>query len=128
LGWDDESEPLETGEVEDAIPEVIWCRFYYYDGFQWQTQWDSGIDEGLPVAVAMHIVVNEPLELTDGELIDPLESWTDASQPSNDEPSALATSRSLPSASAETVTDEFDESNHLCAGGAGSYVGRCRAG
>ncbi|MEM7317269.1 MAG: hypothetical protein AAF497_29435 [Planctomycetota bacterium] len=72
LDFDDQSDMPETGEVEDAIPEVIWCRFYYYDGFQWRSDWDSNIEKGLPVAIAMHIVVNEPLEPADLESLDPL--------------------------------------------------------
>ena len=52
----------ENGNVDDLLnlgdviaPEVVEIEFQYWDGLQWLLEWDSEINEGLPVAVEIRL-------------------------------------------------------------------------
>ncbi|MCA9214414.1 MAG: prepilin-type N-terminal cleavage/methylation domain-containing protein [Planctomycetales bacterium] len=39
-------------------PEVSQMQFQYFDGYQWNTEWDSDVRGGIPVAVEVMITIN----------------------------------------------------------------------
>lgn len=52
----------ENGNVDDLLnlgdviaPEVVEIEFQYWDGLQWLLEWDSEVNEGLPVAVEIRL-------------------------------------------------------------------------
>lgn len=52
----------ENGNVDDLMnlgdviaPEVVEIEFQYWDGLQWLPEWDSELNEGLPVAVEVRL-------------------------------------------------------------------------
>ena len=56
--------------VEEATllaPEVVDVSFRYFDGLQWLDQWDSASQQGLPVAVEVTLVMQDPLAAAEEE-------------------------------------------------------------
>jgi prepilin-type N-terminal cleavage/methylation domain-containing protein len=50
--------PVAATEVKsEAIPEIGWCRFRYFDGKGWQDAWDSRQKKSLPVAISFAYVL-----------------------------------------------------------------------
>ena len=52
----------DNGNVDDLLnlgdviaPEVVEIEFQYWDGLQWLLEWDSEVNEGLPVAVEIRL-------------------------------------------------------------------------
>ncbi|MFV1964352.1 MAG: prepilin-type N-terminal cleavage/methylation domain-containing protein [Pirellulaceae bacterium] len=46
---------LNDGEV--LAPEIIAIEFAYFDGLEWRTEWDSGAEGGLPLAIQIILSV-----------------------------------------------------------------------
>ncbi len=44
--------------AEIIAPEVVGIEFQYFDGAEWQTEWDSSEQGGLPVAVRILLAIN----------------------------------------------------------------------
>lgn len=40
-------------------PEVVDMQFSYFDGYQWNTEWDSDVRDGIPLAVEIMIQIND---------------------------------------------------------------------
>ncbi len=50
----------EAGILErDEVPEVVEFELRYYDGSSWQSDWDSGVQGRLPVAIEMRFTLQE---------------------------------------------------------------------
>ena len=45
--------------VELIAPEVMLIEFRYFDGEQWQVEWSTEENEGIPLAVEITLVMNE---------------------------------------------------------------------
>ena len=43
----------------DDIPEVVWCRFRYFDGRGWRDAWQAPEQGNLPLAVVCHLILAE---------------------------------------------------------------------
>jgi hypothetical protein len=58
--WAAQSGDLDTesGDGQLLAPEVNYLEFRYFDGWQWQTEWDSEELGGLPVAVEITIGID----------------------------------------------------------------------
>jgi hypothetical protein len=46
-----------TEVTSEAIPEIAWCRFRYFDGQSWQDAWDSRQKKSLPTAISLAYVL-----------------------------------------------------------------------
>lgn len=55
----------------DFLPEVKAFRLRYYDGFAWQSTWDAGLAQSLPVAVEVSFDIE--LRHAEQELVNPSE-------------------------------------------------------
>jgi Tfp pilus assembly protein PilV len=50
-------------DVGDVIaPEVIAIEFEYFDGLEWLVEWDSELEEGLPMAVRITLMIGDMAE------------------------------------------------------------------
>jgi hypothetical protein len=56
-----DDDPLEGGEVSLAGPGVSQLNLEFYDGFEWQAEWDD--TKKFPVAVRIQIVVEDEEEI-----------------------------------------------------------------
>lgn len=56
----EDSSPSTSGILgQDKVPEVVSCRFRYYDGSGWTSSWDSRAQGELPRAVEMRFELEE---------------------------------------------------------------------
>ena len=55
-GLSDTQEPDEFSEL--VAPEVVEVAFRYFDGQNWQTDWDSEDENGFPLAVEINLVID----------------------------------------------------------------------
>lgn len=52
--------------AELIAPEVISIEFSYFDGTEWTTEWDTELIGGIPMAVAITIIIQDPTTFVEG--------------------------------------------------------------
>lgn len=80
----------------DLIPEVVGCRFQYFDGTKWESSWNSDQKKELPVAIRIRLKLATPENLEklarltgSGDTEDStLDEAIDAGQPKRDDAAA----------------------------------------
>jgi hypothetical protein len=55
IGFGAEAESSTSEPVELLAPEVVEISFMYFDGTQWYEEWDSTLQQGLPVAIEIKL-------------------------------------------------------------------------
>jgi hypothetical protein len=55
---DEQSDVNSLAEIAQVLaPEVTNLQFRYFDGTEWLDQWDSGVSQGLPIAVEITLQI-----------------------------------------------------------------------
>jgi type II secretory pathway pseudopilin PulG len=99
--------PVKNVPKFDLIPEVVSCRFEYFNGSSWASTWNSEQQQSLPLAIRVRMqLVNaadlEKLKLVFGDSTSqdsPLDDATDGS------PSTVATSPATPESTEDPTVD-----------------------
>jgi hypothetical protein len=55
IGFGEEAENSTSDPSELLAPEVVEISFMYFDGEQWLEEWDSSLQQGLPVAIEIKV-------------------------------------------------------------------------
>lgn len=59
---------LSEQAAELLAPEVVSIEFSYFDGTEWTSEWDTELIGGIPMAVEITIIIQDPRKLVEGTI------------------------------------------------------------